>query len=140
MPEICDGKDNDCDGAIDESGPQPDGIDGTADPNDTSRKLGDACGVNVGECRQGRLGCVAGRVLCTGTVGPQPEQCDCKDNDCNGQVDDEVGRRFTALRRRQPEVRSGGCRRLSVRRTVPQRRIPVSPGSGVPLRAHQRQR
>jgi hypothetical protein len=108
---VCDGKDNDCDGAVDESGPQPDGIDGTTDPNDPTRKLGDACGINVGECRQGRLGCVMGRVLCTGTIGPQPEDCDCKDNDCNGQVDDQAdnGPALCGGDRRCAEVAAGVC-------------------------------
>ncbi len=87
--EVCDGRDNDCDGQTDEAGPQPDGIDGTVDPLDSTRKIGDPCGTDEGECKQGRLACTAGKVTCLGAVGPQPEQCDCADNDCDGQIDEQ---------------------------------------------------
>ncbi len=89
-PETCDGIDNDCDGKTDESGPAPDGIDGTADPNDPSQHIGDSCGSSVGECKPGNLICDPnGQVVCAGGVGPQPETCDCLDNNCNGQVDED---------------------------------------------------
>jgi MYXO-CTERM domain-containing protein len=88
-PEICDGKDNDCDGEVDESGTAPDGIDGSTNPLDPTQKIGDPCGVNVGECKQGTLECVNGKFLCTNGVPPSPEQCDCLDNDCDGVVDNE---------------------------------------------------
>jgi hypothetical protein len=70
--EVCDGVDNNCDGLVDN------GVPGLNQP----------CGLTLGECRAGRTACVNGALTCTGAVGPQPEVCDGKDNDCNGNVDD----------------------------------------------------
>ena len=77
--ELCDNKDNDCDGKADESvfrtcytGPS-----GTA---------------NVGECRKGYQTCSAGKwgSSCTGQALPSTELCDNKDNDCDGSTDESV--------------------------------------------------
>ncbi len=89
-PEVCDGKDNDCDGQTDEAGPAPDGIDGSANPSDPNQKIGDACGIDEGECKKGKLVCDSGKFVCANGIGPQPEQCDCKDNDCDGKIDEDV--------------------------------------------------
>ncbi len=68
--EICDGKDNNCDGQVDEN-------------------LTDTCGSNVGECRGGIIYCINGEWSnCTGRTLPSTEICDGKDNDCDGTVDD----------------------------------------------------
>jgi Notch-like protein len=78
QPEVCDGKDNDCDGTPDNKLPASLGI----------------CGSDVGECRTGSLVCQNGTPTCTGAVGAQPESCDGKDNDCNGLTDDGLPASF----------------------------------------------
>jgi hypothetical protein len=75
VPEICDGKDNDCNGTID-----------NGDPGG-----GGACGTDAGECAAGTNRCVSGVVTCIGAiggVGQVPESCDGKDNDCDGNFDE----------------------------------------------------
>ncbi len=74
--ELCDGRDNDCDGEADED-----------------LGLGGPCEVGQGECvRIGALDCDGeGGVACVGDPGqPQDEVCDHLDNDCDGQVDEEI--------------------------------------------------
>ena len=77
-PETCDGKDNDCDGQIDEDFPT----------------LGTVCQAGIGGCRNnGVLVCRPDGLSTTcGAVPlqPKPEICDSKDNDCNGQIDDNL--------------------------------------------------
>lgn len=70
--EVCDGKDNDCNGEIDEG---------------TLPGVGEACGSDVGECTTGVRQCTAGALRCSG-VNPTAESCDGKDNDCDGVIDD----------------------------------------------------
>ncbi|MBI5532574.1 MAG: VWA domain-containing protein [Deltaproteobacteria bacterium] len=81
--EICDGKDNDCDGTIDN------GISiGTpcAPVYDTNLYPGPR---DKGQCKPGITECDNnGQQICTGGVGPSPEICDGIDNDCDGQVDE----------------------------------------------------
>ena len=73
--EICDGKDNDCDGTVDDGNPGG----------------GVACSSGLpGVCSAGTTACTAGAVKCNATITPgsQMETCDSKDNNCDGTVDE----------------------------------------------------
>ncbi|MBU1429402.1 hypothetical protein KKF91_02460 [Myxococcota bacterium] len=71
--EICDGVDNDCDGAIDEDNPGGGGF----------------CPLDApGRCGQGELECVGGALSCRALFEPQLEICDGFDNDCDGEIDE----------------------------------------------------
>jgi MYXO-CTERM domain-containing protein len=88
--ELCDGIDNDCDSQTDEAGMAPDGIDGSANPfPPPAVNIGDACGVSTGVCEPGNYACLNGLFVCLGGAGPIFEECDCEDNDCDGQVDEQ---------------------------------------------------
>ena len=71
QPEVCDGKDNDCDGTPDNNMPQ----------------YPDVCGTSEGLCVAGQLLCQSGTEVCLGEVGPTVEHCDYLDSDCNAEDD-----------------------------------------------------
>lgn len=74
--ETCDGKDNDCNGSVD----------------DNFQEKGKACSVpqKQGLCTDGTYtACTQGKLECTGPK-PVDEVCNGKDDDCNGQIDDKV--------------------------------------------------
>jgi hypothetical protein len=78
--EICDGRDNNCNGEVDETYPE----------------LGDLCGIRegvsygVGICTPGVSVCQDGHLRCEGHIGKQEEECNNLDDDCNGVVDDNI--------------------------------------------------
>ena len=71
--EVCNGRDDDCDGKVDED-------------------LQRGCGSDVGECSRGTEHCNGGQWQgCTGKPA-RAEECDGKDNDCNGKTDEDLVR------------------------------------------------
>ncbi len=71
--ELCNGIDDDCDGAIDNGNPEG----------------GQACETGLpGVCSAGTSVCENGAIACAANVGASVEVCDGLDNDCNGQNDD----------------------------------------------------
>jgi len=74
-PEICDGKDNDCNPA-------------TADGSEEVW-VGDACdGPDSDLCLEGTYSCSGGQQVCSDNTGDNIEICDGLDNDCNGATAD----------------------------------------------------
>ncbi len=87
--ETCNGIDDDCDFIPDDNltdpglnGPCPDGSPGKLC---TSTGTNPTCGKGV--CAAGTLKCIGGGLTCQGSVGPSPETCNLKDDDCDGRVD-----------------------------------------------------
>jgi hypothetical protein len=73
--EVCDGKDNNCNQAIDESDPA----------------LGSNCLTGMpGVCTLGKNECIGAALTCVTSIAPSTEICDGLDNDCNGVVDDNL--------------------------------------------------
>jgi hypothetical protein len=81
--EICDGSDNDCDGAVDESPTNP------LTPLSQACYTGASGTENVSLCHGGTQTCTGGTLSsCVGEILPTAEVCDGQDNDCNGVVDE----------------------------------------------------
>ena len=71
--ESCDGRDNDCDGQVDEESDQD----------------GGSCDTGAqGLCIAGVTRCLQGVIVCEQNQAPDLELCDALDNDCDGRVDE----------------------------------------------------
>ncbi|HJZ85143.1 MAG TPA: MopE-related protein [Polyangia bacterium] len=94
---LCDGRDNDCDGCIDESYPQvglqPDPVGGTCSPTapqscaDSGRGACQGHGHYVCNSAQNGVTCL----ITSPGAAPSPEVCNGLDDDCDGIVDNAAG-------------------------------------------------
>jgi hypothetical protein len=75
--KTCDNNDDDCDGQIDEDWM-------CGDPSSVPY-VPCSCGTGT-TCEQNK--CINGQVTCVANPPVQPEQCNCKDDDCDGTVDE----------------------------------------------------
>jgi hypothetical protein len=100
--EICDGIDNDCDVAIDETYPEAHQLCGFVEGAD----------YGVGICTPGVMKCDNGSVYCDGHVGPSDEECDGFDNNCNGSIDEGIANSTAIVCYEGPEgtMAIGECR------------------------------
>ncbi len=90
--EVCDNKDNDCDGTVDEALSRP----CYSGPINTDTR---------GICRPGMQKCTAGQWgACEGEIKPQTESCNGMDNDCDGRLLDEKQAPCTTGPREHGEV------------------------------------
>ncbi len=92
--EVCDGKDNNCDGIVD-NGPAEscNGLDDDCDGATDEGDLGGGAACSTGElgvCGAGTMHCNGGVVHCFRNLGPGPEICNGLDDNCNGQVDEAL--------------------------------------------------
>ncbi len=105
MPEVCNGLDDNCNGAIDEGitctpGCVPtnpvdlcNGIDDDCDGQfeEDDPVVGTSCGTtDTPPCRLGSNQCIGGEIMCVGQIDPTTEQCNGIDDNCDGVPDDNA--------------------------------------------------
>ena len=73
--ELCNGQDDDCDGQADE------GYDLKGEPCD---------GADSDLCNEGLWTCNGSDLVCSDTTGPNTEQCNGQDDDCDGDIDEDL--------------------------------------------------
>jgi len=83
---ICDEKDNNCNGRIDDI--EISCTDLLGNPTPCTCYEGPIGSEQYGQCDVGYYECVFGNIVCNGQVVPSIELCDSLDNDCNGIIDD----------------------------------------------------
>jgi MYXO-CTERM domain-containing protein len=84
--ELCDGKDNNCDGKIDPTPPC-----GCTSGQQRSCYTGPAGTDGKGTCKKGTQSCVNGKWgSCVGETKPKAEDCNGKDDDCDGSIDENL--------------------------------------------------
>ncbi len=85
--EICDTKDNDCDGVVDNVANLPNGC-ACYEGDEQACYMGPEGTENVGACVAGMQSCVGGLWgECNGVVVPTPEVCNLQDDNCDGDID-----------------------------------------------------
>ncbi|MEZ4468004.1 MAG: MopE-related protein [bacterium] len=96
QPEVCDGRDNDCDGLVD------------INPDGSPVVVPGACATGLaGQCAVGNWACVGGRSRCAPDISPSPEVCDLVDNDCDGTIDEGTRNACGTCGGRPPETCDG---------------------------------
>jgi hypothetical protein len=104
--EVCNGKDDNCNGAIDEgltctpgcvktmNAPMDpcNGLDDDCDGKfDENADVGQSCGTNnTAPCHFGVTACIGGGIVCVGAVDPQNEICNGLDDNCDGVGDNNA--------------------------------------------------
>ena len=75
VADVCNGRDDDCDGAVDQGDPGGDVVCATG---------------LLGACASGVLHCLDGGLSCVPNASPRAELCDGTDDDCDGGVDEDM--------------------------------------------------